>query len=85
MGGNMALESYEFDSPAHWASCLINGDLTGLDYSGPAAVAEYEAWCATHADEQRDVVSCDGEPWIGRFNGPQTELLTYQALRRTEG
>jgi hypothetical protein len=38
------LESSTFDAPAHWASALINGDLTGLDYYGPECVAEFEAW-----------------------------------------
>ncbi len=78
------LESYEFDAPALYASALINGDVTGIDFYGPEAMAEFEAWCAEHPDECRDVVGAAGEPWVGHHNGLQTEMLTYQALRRAE-
>jgi hypothetical protein len=72
------LETDTFEAPAHWASALINGDLTGLDYYGPACVAEFEAW--TEANPGRNVVDCSAEPHIGRWNGLQTELLTYTTL-----
>ncbi|HEX6826547.1 MAG TPA: hypothetical protein VF077_09565 [Nitrospiraceae bacterium] len=67
-----------FDAPAHWASALINGDLTGLDYYGPECVAEFEAWQAENPG--LNVVDCSSEPHIGRWNGLQTELLTYTTL-----
>jgi hypothetical protein len=78
----MTLNTYTFDAPAHWASALINGDLTSFDDADEAA---FNAWLADHADEARDVVGCEEHTFIGRFNGLQTELLTYQALRSTEG
>lgn len=76
------LETGSFDAPAHWASALINGDLTGLDYYGPACVAEFEAWCALNPS--LNVVGCSDEPHIGHWNGLQTELLTYETLQSTE-
>jgi hypothetical protein len=63
-----------FEAPAHWASALINGDLSGLDYHGAACVAEFEAWATANP---KHVVDCSSEPHIGRWNGLQTELLTY--------
>ena len=74
------LKSYTFDAPAHWASALINGDESGLDYSGPEAVKEYEQWCSKHRKECSEVVGTKGEPWIGRFHGLMTEMQTYTAL-----
>lgn len=75
---NPRFETHEFEAPAHWASALINGDLTGLDYYGAACVAEFEAWLALN--DRLNVVDCSAEPHIGRWNGLQTELLTYTAL-----
>lgn len=72
---------HSFEAPAHWASALINGDLTGLDYYGPECVAEFEAWQALHPTLY--VVDCSNESHIGRWNGLQTELLTYSALTDT--
>lgn len=74
----MAFTTDTFDAPAHWASALVNGDLTGLDYYGPECVAEFEAW--VRANPGRNVVDCSNEPHIGRWNGLQTELLTYTEL-----
>ena len=70
-------QTEQFDAPAHWASALINGDLTGLDYYGAECVREFEAWLTLNA--HRNVVDCSGEPHIGRWNGLQTELLTNTA------
>ena len=78
----MALVADSFDAPAHWASALINGDLTGLDYYGPECVAEFEAWC--QANPSINVVGCSDETHIGRWNGLQTELLTYETLQSVE-
>jgi len=72
------LETRTFEAPALWASAFVNGDLTGLDYYGPDCVAEFEAWIA--ANPGRNVVDCSAEPHIGRWNGLQTELLTYSEL-----
>ncbi len=72
----MTIETDTFDAPALWASALINGDLSSLDYYGPEALAEYEAWCEANADKLW-VVDCSEESYIGRFNGLQCELLTY--------
>ena len=55
-----------------------NGDLSGLDYYGPDCVAEFEAW--VRANPGKNVVDCSDEPHIGRWNGLQTELLTYTEL-----
>ena len=72
------LETSTFEAPALWASAFVNGDLTGLDYYGPDCVAEFEAWVS--ANPGRNVVDCSDEPHIGRWNGLQTELLTYTTL-----
>ncbi len=64
-----------FEAPAHWASAFINGDLTGLE---PDDLADFEAW--VQANQQNNVVDCSSEPHIGRWNGLQTELLTYTTL-----
>jgi len=72
------LETRTFDAPALWASAFVNGDLSGLDYYGPECVAEFEAWVT--ANPGRNVVDCSDEPHIGRWNGLQTELLTYTEL-----
>lgn len=76
------LVPYEFDAPAYFASALINGDTSSFDYHGQYAWDEWEAFCKANPDHLRDVVGCEGEPWIGRFNGLQCEMLTYQALGR---
>ncbi len=70
------IETDEFDAPAFWACAFINGDLSGLHYEGPEAVAEFEAWCEANP-ELCNVVDCTEEAHIGRFNGLQAELLTY--------
>jgi hypothetical protein len=82
----MALKPYTFEAPAIYASALINGDLSGLDYYGDDCVAEFEAWLAQHPQEARDVVGCEGEPFFQRWawTGLQTEMLTYQALEDTD-
>lgn len=72
------LETTTFEAPALWASAFINGDLSGLDYYGPDCVAEFEAW--VRANPGRNVVDCSAEAHIGRWNGLQTELLTYTEL-----
>ena len=70
------IEVDTFEAPSHWASALINGDLTSFDYYGPESLEEYEQWCASNP-ELLWVVDCSEESFIGRFNGLQTELLTY--------
>jgi len=80
----MALISYTFDAPAHFASALINGDLSSFDYYGGDSLKEYEKWCADNPEYVSDVVNVEGESWIGRHNGLQTYMLTYTALRHTE-
>ena len=72
----MDIELLEFEAPAHWASALINGDTSGLDYCGPSCVAEFESWCNANPT-LLNVVDCSLETHIGTFNGLQTELLTY--------
>jgi hypothetical protein len=72
------LETATFDAPALWASALINGDLSGLDFYGPDCVAEFEAW--VKANPGKNVVDCSNEAHIGRWNGLQTELLTYTEI-----
>ena len=74
----MKLETRTFDAPALWDSALVNGDLTGLDYYGADCVAEFEGWL--RANPRHNVVDCSKEPHIGRWNGVQTELLTYSEL-----
>lgn len=72
---NANIETEEFDAPAHWASAFINGDTSGLEDED---LAEFEAWCASHPDLGW-VVDASEEAHIGRWNGLQTELLTYTA------
>lgn len=71
-----SIEVDTFGAPAIWASALINGDLTSFDYYGAESLAEFERWCAANP-ELLMVVDCSDESFIGRFNGLQTELLTY--------
>jgi len=71
---NANIEIEEFDAPAHWASALINGDTSGLEEED---FKDLEAWQEKHPNLY--VVGCSDEPHIGRFNGLQTELLTYTA------
>lgn len=73
------LETSTFEAPALWASALVNGDLSGLDFYGPDCVAEFEAWTRANAG-RLNVVDCSNEPHMGRWNGVQTELLTYTTL-----
>jgi hypothetical protein len=61
----------EFEAPAHWASAFVNGDTSGLDEDDCQA---FEAW--NDANDNPYVVDCS-EPFIGRFDGLQTELCTY--------
>jgi hypothetical protein len=72
------LVTFTFEAPALWASAFVNADLTGLDFYGPDCVAEFEAW--VEANPGKNVVECSDEPHIGRWNGLQTELLTYSYL-----
>jgi hypothetical protein len=67
------IDTEEFDAPAHWASAFINGDCTGLDDTDQT---EFDAWCEANP-ELCNVVDCSEESFIGRFNGLQTDLLTY--------
>lgn len=73
----MRTTSYTFEAPAYWASALINGDTSSFSDDDSA---EFDKWVETRPAEAREVVSCDGEPYFGRWNGLQTELLEYQAL-----
>lgn len=75
----MKLKQHTFDAPAHWASALVNGDMTGLS---DTEAAEFEAWCALQASLW--VVDCSEETFIGRWNGLQTELCTYTTLQHSE-
>ena len=72
----MAIKTDTFEGPALWASALINGDLSGLDYYGAECMAEFESWCKANP-ALLNVVDCSAETHIGRWNGLQTELLTY--------
>lgn len=74
------LRPYSFDAPAVYASALVNGDETGLDYYGPELVAEWEAWCKDNPEDRANVTGTEGETWTGRHNGVQTEMQTYTAL-----
>jgi hypothetical protein len=74
-------ETDTFDAPAHWASALLNGDLTSFEYYGPESLAEYETWCSENPELVETVVDCNDDTFIGRFNGVQTELLTYATLK----
>jgi hypothetical protein len=76
------LEVYTFEAPAHWASALINGDTSSFS---DADEAEFNAWLASHPEQARDVVSCEGESFIRRWNGLLTDMLEYRALRRERG
>jgi hypothetical protein len=68
-----ALEFDEFDAPEHWASALFNGDFSGFSDDDQT---EFDAWFAD-SPEMLNVVGCSDESFIGRFNGLQTDLLTY--------
>jgi hypothetical protein len=72
---NGSPEIEEFDAPAHWASALINGDTSGLSEED---LKELEEWQEDNL-ELGWVVGASEEPHIGRWNGLQTELLTYTA------
>lgn len=75
------MTSYTFVAPAYWASALINGDTSGLDDSDEA---EFEAWCLDNPEDASNVVGCDYETHIGRWNGLLTDLLTYHTLSHEE-
>lgn len=75
MARNANIEIEEFDAPAHWASAFINGDTTSFS---DEEEAEFDAWVAAHP-RLGWVVGASEEPHIGRWNGLQTELLTYTA------
>lgn len=63
----------EFTLPAYWASYLINGDCSGMEYN---EIMEVDAWLSKH----RDIgicVSCSDEQYFGTFNGLGCDLLDY--------
>lgn len=56
------IESYVVAGPQHLASALVNGDLSGLDYSGLRDLAHYQRYLGPGAA----VVSCEGESYFSR-------------------
>lgn len=75
MARNANIEIEEFDAPAEWASAFINGDTSGLSEE---SLEEFETWVKDNP-ELGWVVDASEEAHIGRWNGLQTELLTYTA------
>ena len=74
IGARAMIETIEFDAPAHWASALINGDCSSFEDEDQE---QFDAWREDNLELY--VVDCSAEPHIARWNGLQTELLTYTA------
>lgn len=68
-------------APAYWASYLVNGDASGMEED---ELAKCDKWLAHQTKEGWRVVSCEGESFIGRFQGMQTELVEYTLHRTTK-
>ena len=73
---------YKEPMPAYWASYLINGDRSGLDYDDESAgesigteVATIEKWCDNAGIEQ--ILDVSEYTHFGRFNGLRCELMDY--------
>lgn len=63
--------------PAHWASALINGHISGLCPAEVTSLCQY----LRINPEFKNPVSCSEEPMLERFAGLLTECLEYSFLR----
>jgi hypothetical protein len=73
---------YKEPLPAYWASYLINGDRSGLDYDDElnnqpigTEVAFIEKWLDNAGIEQ--ILDVSDNSYYRRFNGLLTELADY--------
>jgi hypothetical protein len=64
--------------PAYWASALINGDWSGLEYAAPDEAVKAKAW---QMESGLRVLSCGEEQFVARFDGLLTECLEYHCTR----
>lgn len=62
-------------APAEWASYLVNGDNSGLEFHSPGETAQADAWLADIAPAR--VVSTQGETTLQTWRGMLTELVKY--------
>lgn len=63
--------------PAAWASALVNGDWSGLEYTDPDQALEAKAWQMTSG---LSVLSCSDEPFTASYAGRLTLCLDYQCV-----
>lgn len=64
---------HEVDLPACWASAIVNNDFSGLS---PEEAADIENWFASNPHIGGNM-GCEEPTFIGRFQGLQTEMMTF--------
>lgn len=62
-----------FTAPAHWATALVNQDLTGLTHRDRLEMRDFD----TVDLKTINVVDCSDVPFIGRFDDKLCEMLEY--------
>ena len=76
--------------PAAWASAIINGDYSGLDYHDPAEAQRCRERVAELRGDGWDIVDCEDEAhftWSYRLADPGADcyggdVLEYAMVRR---
>lgn len=67
--------------PACWASALINGDWSGLEFYDQDEALRAKAW---QLESGLRVLSCGEQPFVARYEGLLTECLEYQCTPAVE-
>jgi len=67
--------------PAYWASALINGDWSGLEFYDQDEAIRAKAW---QLESGLHVLSCSETSFMARFEGVLTECLEYQCTPAKE-
>ena len=63
--------------PALWASPLVNGDWSGIDYYYPDEAEKARAWLRNSG---LSVLGCGQESFIANRDGVLTECLEYSCV-----
>ncbi len=66
----MTIETYTL--PAYWASALINGDYSGLEYDDIKAIEDFEV-SNRKEDHYFACLMCEGEPYF-KWSNDATNL-----------
>ena len=72
------MKQIEIELPAYWASALVNGDWSCVDYYGAWLGVEIKAWL--DANPNVSIHSCSDQSYISRYRGLQCDMCTYYGV-----